>query len=232
MARLTSLVSVSNLTNQEMVLAQEQGVLHKSGLGKEIQGTLVLTNTMLIFVAANTEIPSSPGLGTIQYYADVNDLNSIGQNPPNMIIPLETILTTKGSKGIMTNPNLKIKLKAVSAERTEEFVQTIIGGRKKNLNDWATVIENLKSGKIIPKTPSWLPDKDSLEGRIVSVLRDLQEKGLFEIENEIESKYKIDLDPDEVEEACNKLTSKGILEKKNEEFYRLQSPLGSDDLSS
>ena len=132
----------------------------------------------------------------------------------------------------MTNPNLKIKYKACFSERDAEFIQTIIGGRKKNLNDWAGVIADLKNGKIKIEIPSSLPGKDTLEGRIVNSLVDLQEKGVFEIEKEIETRYKIDLDPDRVEEACNNLVSKGILEKKSEDFYRLTSPLGDDDLSS
>jgi hypothetical protein len=215
-----------------MILAQEQGVLHKSGLGKEVQGTLVLTHNRLLFVAANEENSSLTGLGTVRYYADVQDLDSVSQSPSNVSIPLDAVLNAKGGKGIMTNPNLKIRYSTGSAEKTEEFVQTIIGGRKKNLNDWVKVIENLKSGKIRISVPSWLPDKDSLEGRIVGSLLDLQEKGVFEIEKEIETKFNIDLDPDKVEEACNNLVSKGVLEKTSDEFYRLPSPLGSDDLSS
>jgi hypothetical protein len=215
-----------------MILAQEQGVLNKSGLGREIQGTLVLTNNRLLFVAADTETRDSPGLGTVRYYADVEDLNSVNQKPPNILIPLSNILGAKGSRGIMTNPSLKIKFGSAPNERTEEFIQTNIGGRKKNLNDWASVIENLKSGNIKINEPAWIPDKNSLEERIVGTLADLQEKGIFEIESEIETKFKIDLDPDKLEEACNNLVTKGVLEKTNDEFYRLPSPLGSDDLSS
>ena len=57
------------MSNQEMILAQEQSVLEKSGLGNEIQGTLVLTNVRLLFVAANMERSSLPGfsLGTVRY---------------------------------------------------------------------------------------------------------------------------------------------------------------------
>jgi hypothetical protein len=220
------------LSDQELILAQEQSVLNKSGMGKEIQGTLVLTNSRLLFVATTEEDSSSFGLSTIRYSTDVEDLNLIGQSPSNISIPLDAILMTKGSKGIMTNPNLKIKYRVGPSENNVEFVQTIIGGRKKNLNDWAGVIANLKDGKIKIKIPSSLPSNDTLEGRIINSLADLQEKGIFEIEKEIETKYKVDLDPDGVEEACNNLVSKGILEKKSEDFYRLTSPLGDDDLSS
>ncbi len=179
------------MSNQELILAQEQSVLNRLGLGKEIQGTLVLTNSRLLFVATTEENSTSFGLSTLRYSSDVEDLNLIGQSPSNISIPLDAILATKGSKGIMTNPNLKIKYKAASSEKDAEFVQTIIGGRKKNLNDWARVIDDLKSGNIKIEIPSSLPGKDTLEGRIINSLADLQEKGVFEIEEEIESSTKL-----------------------------------------
>ena len=42
---------------------------------------------------------------------------------------------------MMTNPNLKIKYNDGASEKNAEFIQTITGGRKKNLNDWAKIIE-------------------------------------------------------------------------------------------
>lgn len=222
------------MASRESILAQEQSVLHKIRTGNETQGSLVLTNSRLIFVAAVEEekfFDMLEGVETIRL-ADVEKLDSIGMNPTNLSIPLDSITSVKGSGGFMTNPNLKVWHDTGSEEKEAEFIQTITGGRKKNLNDWAPVIEKLKLGKISIKIPSSVPDKNSLEGRIVEVLSDLQEKGIFEIESEIEKKYKIDLDPDQVEETCNNLVSKGILEKKSEDFYRLPSPLGADDLSS
>ena len=219
------------MANRESILAQEQSVLHKIRLGSETQGTLVLTNSRLIFVAATDEQKFLDGLDSLRY-ADVEHLDSISKNPANLSISLDSITSTKGSGGLMTNPNLKVWQKIGPEERESEFIQTITGGRKKNLNDWAPVIEKLKQGKISIKIPSWLPDKSSLEGRIVESLSDLQEKGIFEIESEIEKRYETNLDPDQVEEACNNLVSKGILEKESEDFYRFPSPLGADDLSS
>jgi hypothetical protein len=216
-------------------LAQEQSVLYKSGLGKETQGTLILTESRLLFVAANEEDKFLDGLylrTDALRYADVESLDSITQRASNISILLSSIISAKGSKGIMTNPSLKAKYISGSGEKEIEFIQTIIGGRKKNLNDWARVIDGLKTGAIKIKTTSWLPDKNSLEGRIVESLSDLQEKGLFEIEEAIEKKYGAELDPDKVEEACDNLVSKGVIEKKEEDFYRMPSPLGADDLSS
>ena len=192
------------MANRESILAQEQSVLHKIRTGSETQGSLVLTNSRLIFVAAVDEQRFSDGLDSLRY-ADIEHLDSIGRNPANLSIPLDSITSAKGSSGFITNPNLKVWHNVGSEEKEVEFIQTITGGRKKNLNDWATVIEKLKQGKISIKVPSWLPEKNSLEGRIFETLSDLQEKGIFEIESEIEKKYEIDVDPDQVEEACYNL---------------------------
>lgn len=219
------------MSNNESILAQEHSVLNKLGIGRETQGTLVLTSIRLLFVAANAEEEFMDGLDSLRY-ADVGLIDSVASNPANLSIPLDAIESTKGSKGFMTNPNLKVNYRSDSGETHAEFIQTIIGGRKKNLNDWAEVINGLKDGRIKPRVGSLLPEKGTLEGKIVENLSDLQEKGVFEIESEIEKKYSLNLDPDEVEKACGNLVSKGVLEKKGNDFYRLPSPLGSDDLSS
>jgi hypothetical protein len=223
-----------SLSSRESILAQEQSVLYRRHGGNEIQGTLILTNNRLLLVAANQEeyVNMLDGLDFLRY-ADVESLDSIAQSPSNLSVSFDSIVSARGNRGIMTNPSLKVRYNSGSGETEADFVQTIIGGRKKNLNDWARVIDGLKAGTIkIKEAPTWLPDKNSLEGRIVESLSDLQEKGVFEIESEIEKKYGVQLDPDKVEEACGNLVSKGVIEKKEEDFYRMPSPLGADDLSS
>ena len=105
-----------------------------------------------------------------------------------------------------------------------------------NLNDWATIIQRLNGGRLnlvaMPKAPS----VDTLEGRIVLVLSDMQEKGVLEIEEDVEAKFKVDLDPDEVQSACDTLSKQGALDRfpdsSGDVFYRRRSPLGEDDFSS
>jgi hypothetical protein len=41
----------------------------------------------------------------------------------------------------------------------------------------------------------------------------MQEKGVFEIENKVEQNFGVDLDPDDVEAACEKLASAGFTDK-------------------
>ncbi len=123
------------------------------------------------------------------------------------------------------------------ATRATEFVQQISGAsRRKNLNDWAKVIEKLRAKqlKITPLPPA--PGADTLEGRILGVLGDMQEKGLLTVENEVEERYKVDLDPDDVEAACERLVAAGLVLKPvpryEDVYYRKASPLGADDLSA
>ena len=52
----------------------------------------------------------------------------------------------------------------------------------------------------------------------------MKEKGTLTIEEEVETEYKLDLDPDDVQSACDRLTTKGLLvrfsELTGDSFYR------------
>ena len=134
---------------------------------------------------------------------------------------------------------LKIKWKEGGGAKSAEFFEDITGaGRKENLKDWVKVIESLKANKIrlqIPSAPT--PGLDALEGKVLYILNDMQEKGIFEIEKEVEDAFKVeDIDSDELDAACKKLASQGFLDvikdPSGDNFYRKRSPLGKDDLSS
>ena len=106
--------------------------------------------------------------------------------------------------------------------------------RRKNLNDWARVIERLKTGnqKLIQVTKA--PSVETPEGKIMRILSDMQWRGVLGIEEEVERIFNVQLDPDEVQAACDKLCNQGMLKQKPEAgdvFYRKGSPLGDDDLS-
>ena len=230
------------MQSEEILLAQEQSVECKKGLEKEVQGTLLLTNKRLVFVAANYKGSDEQDFQLSIFrlapvhlrFVDVEDLSSIPNDKLDIAIPLERIDFEKGSRGILAHTKLEVRwLDESNNEKSAQFYADLSSrGRKKGLNDWARVIEDLKRGKIAIKIPQNLPASGALEGRIYYVMSDLQEKGLFEIEREAESKFKVDLDPDEVERACENLVSHGLLEKMKDSFYRLPSPLGEDDLSS
>ena len=231
-------------SEQEIILAQEQSVIRRDDILKEIQGTLVLSNKRLVFVAATQEEEvDAKTLGLNRRlaefrYADVDDLNSIPSNPSNLSVSLDSIDSAEGHTGITHYPSLKVKWREGQSERKTEFIESMRGGgRKRSLKDWARVIELLKAGKITINFPGGsAPRKDTLEGKILLIMGDMQEKGLLETEEQVESVFSLDLDPDEVKSACESLVSNGFLDrvsdKSGEEFYRKRSPLGEDDLSS
>ena len=230
-----------------MILAQEQDVQVKDdvpGKMKNLVGSLLLTDKRLYFVEANREEDLNISVGGVAKrsatlrYADVEDLGEVSSNPNNLVIPFGSIVSVSGSEGILHPPELKVRWKDPnSGERHVVFTEELIGGRKKDLKDWARTIKGIKDGSITIQRPSApAPPADSLEGRILHVLGDMQEKGPFEIEQETESQFNVDLDPDEVESSCEKLVVMGFVDRdpdsSGEVFYRKRSPLGEDDLSS
>jgi hypothetical protein len=236
--------------NVEIILAQEEDVeLKDDSRGKNIKkkliGTLILTSQRLIFVEANQEDVVSAGVGPFSRraatyrYADIQDLGEISPaNPNNLEILLSAIEDASGSEGITHPPELKVAWKKEDgAQHRVVFIEELINDRKKDLKDWAKVIQGLQAGTIAIRRPTALPPGiDSLDGKILHVMGDMQEKGPFEIEEETESEFHLDLDPDDVQAACEKLTVQGFLDKTHdrsgEAFYRKRSPLGEDDLSS
>jgi hypothetical protein len=231
--------------DSELILAEEQGVLkRKAGIEKRIEatfgggdeeeGTLALTKTKLIFVPGRAE----EGAGMYRVEAtDISDANSIPSNLSATNIQLSSISSVVGHRGELGLPSLEVRWRDYSGDKAVVFHQKMLeSGRKKNLSDWALVIQKLQSGEISIASPASIPDANSsLEGKVLAVLSDMQEKGVLQIENEVDKQYEIDTDPDQIEKACNALVSLGlvdIVKDSAENFYRKRSPLGEDDLSS
>jgi hypothetical protein len=237
------------LIDEEVMLAQEQEVIMRTaglkkelegGLGGEMNGTLVLTNRQLFFVTTDErEDDFRVAFSKLRFgYSDVEDLNAVPHVPANLFIPLAKISSVTGhsGRGGLEKPSLEVKWNNAGVEVGRVFIEDLKGrSRKKNLNDWATVIEHLKAGvqKLvsIPKAPG----VETLEGKVMMVLADMQRKGLFEIENDVETAFKTRLDPDEVQSACDSLTGKGLVKREPDSsgdvYYQKLSPLGEDDLS-
>jgi hypothetical protein len=237
----------------ELMIAQEQGAVWKKGPVKSIQGTLVLTSARLIFSCGNENIESfanqsdrgeptsrkfsddvkNVALGIqaeegILVYSDVESLSSIPGNPSNLFIQLGAIESAAGHAAIVGMPKLKV-IWNDGSRREAEFEQTVTGGRKRKLSEWADIITGLKTGTTKIRPLPEPPQKDSLEGKIAFVLGDMQEKGLFEIEEEVETQFKIDADPDQIQSACESLKDQGILVREGDStgdpFYRKKSPI-------
>jgi hypothetical protein len=232
--------------SSEAILAQEQGAtMRAGGAAKEFEaefgfsskeGTLVLTNKRLIFVCTNDKGEDLPvgWLGDhLLLYSEVEDLDSIPNRPPNVFLSLQSI-SAKGHKGI-GRPSLEVSWSDKAGSHSLVFTETMTGTRRTNLNDWAAVIGGVKSGahKLVTLPPT--PSTDTLEGKIMHVLADMQEKGVLEIEEAVEDEYKVDLDPDDVQGACDRLAAHGLLirspDSSGDVYYRRMSPLGEKDLS-
>ena len=236
----------------EVMLAQEQAVIRRGpgirkgveaafGFGGETEGTLVLTDRRLVYVHSN-EKEEGIRIGAFSakrlFFSDVESLGSMPLDSASAEIPISSIVKVAGHHGEAIAPKLEVSwTDGGGAARATEFVQQISGAsRRRNLNDWANVIEKLRAKqlKITPLPPA--PDANTLEGRILVVMGDMQEKGLMTIESEVEERYKVDLDPDDVEAACEKLIAAGLILKPvpryEDVYYRKVSPLGEYDLSS
>ncbi len=236
----------------EVMLAQEQAVIRRGpgirsgveaafGFGGETEGTLVLTDRRIVYVHGDEkEVELRVGAWSAKrlYFSDVESLSSMSLDAASVEIPLSKIVKIAGHNGEAISPKLEVTWTGEGGSaQTAEFVQQITGGsRRKNLNDWANVIQKLKARQLKVAALPPAPAADTLEGRILGVLGDMQQKGLLTVENEVEEKYKLDLDPDEVESACGKLVAAGLVRKfapqDEDPSYVKVSPLGEDDLSS
>ena len=236
---------------EEVILAQEQAVSRGSGEKEQeggfgaglMEGTLILTTKRLVFVTLAeaeedlSEPTASNPFGKLKlFYSDAEDLKSIPADPDNLIVPLTSVTSVKGHRGNGAKPKLEIKWLEGRRERSTEFSQRLTGKRSRNLDDWARTIERLRKGKqplvSLPKAPGL----DTLEGQVLRVLSDSQEKGILTIGHLVEDAFKIDLDPDKVKVASEKLTSAGLVKRRRdaggESFYHKLSPLGDDNLSA
>jgi hypothetical protein len=234
----------------EVMLAQEQGVImRESGerkelegaLGGELEGTVLLTNRRLIFVCTNEREDDLKPTGRPTplvmrlVYSDVEDLASIPVTGANLFIELPSITSVKGHTGHIERPSLEVKWREGAHEKGRVFIERLSGrSRRRNIDDWAAVIERLKAGdqKLI-QLPI-LPGRDTLDGKIMVILADMQKKGVFEIEQEVREQFKVKPDPDDVQRACDTLAGNGLLEKmpdpSGDVYYRKRSPLGQDAL--
>ena len=236
----------------EVMLAQEQGVIRRGqgirkgveaafGAGGETEGTLVLTERRLVYVHGN-EKQEGIRIGGFSakrlYFSDIESLDSMDMDAASVEIPISKIVKVAGHHREAIAPKLEVSwTDDKGATRATEFVEQISGAsRRRNLNDWATVIEKLKAKQLRIMALPPAPSGDTLEGRILNILGDMQEKGLMTIESEVEERFKVDLDPDDVEAACGKLVAAGLVLKPaaryEDVYYRKASPLGDYDLSA
>jgi hypothetical protein len=232
------------------MLAQEQAVIRRGpgirkgveaafGAGGESEGTLVLTNRRLVYVHGN-EKEEDLRVGYMSakrlFFSDVEDVDSMPLDSESVEIPLSSVVKVTGHRVEAMAPKLVVDWTDAKGRQSTEFVQQITGrSRRKNLNDWAKVVEMLKANQLTIRPVPSAPSPDTLEGKVLVVLGDMQEKGLLVVEEEVEEQYKLDLDPDEVEAACDKLVGAGLARKTappgEDPYYSKVSSLGDYDLT-
>lgn len=237
-------------SSEEQILAQEEAVINRPVgargevetafdlFEKETEGTLVLTTSRLLYVhggETREDIPVGIVSKKTTYFTDVEDLRNIPSDLYNLVIQLSSVTKVVGHHALASAPKLEVTWTAGGTSRTTEFVQQVTGGsRKKNLNDWASVIERLRTGNESVAPVAGSMDEGTLDGKVLHTLGDMQEKGLLTLESELETRYKVDLEPEDVEAACQRLVSKGLIKstgaKDEPPFYQKVSPLGSDNL--
>lgn len=220
------------------MIIQEQSVLCKKGLVRTIEGTLILTSERLIFACDEEKLETESneprsekiqGDRGIVVFSDIASLAAILQNPSNLFVPISSMESVSGHRGITGMPNLKVSWVENGERKSAEFEQMLTGrSRKMNLNNWADLIEKLMSKSVdITSIPS-PPPLDTTVGKVAYVMWDMQSKGILEIEQRTEEQFKVELDPDQVEAACQTLIAQGFLEKETDPsgdaFYRKRSP--------
>jgi hypothetical protein len=231
----------------EVMLAQEQAVIRRGpgirkgveaafGLGGETEGTLVLTDRRLVYVHGD-EKEEDLRVGALSakrlYFSDVESLDSMSLDSESLEIPISEITDIAGHRSSAVAPKLEVRW----GGKTTEFVQQVTGStRSRNLSDWAAVVLKLKANQLKLDSLPAAPSDSTLDGRVVAVLGDMQQKGLLTIEEEVEERYRVDLDPDEVEAACERLVKSGLLRRfapaGEDTSYQKVSPLGNDDLNA
>jgi len=241
---------------EEIILAEEEAVINRGvgitqqvesdfDLGPQTEGNLVLTNRRLVYAHGAQHEMDIP-VGTVDpfetlgrkrlYISDVEDLDDIPHDSSNITIQISAVTSARGHHAPGLSPRLEVRWNDGGVVKVTEFVEQETGrSRRRNLNDWAPVIERLKAGKqkllLLPRAPQ----RDSLEGQVLVELADMQEKGLLTIGQGIEKKHGVSLDPEDVREACENLASQGLVERitppQEDPFYVKVSPLGGDDLN-
>lgn len=240
----------------EIILAEEEAVINRGvgmlqgmeadlDLGRQTEGNLVLTNLRLVYAHGGQREVDIP-VGNIDpfetlgrkrlFISNVDDLDDIPYDPANVTIQIASVTSARGRHAPGMAPRLEVRWRDGGVSKVTEFVEQETGrSRRRNLNNWAAVIERLRDGKQkIVNLPSQ-PGRDTLEGKILFNLADMQEKGVLTIEQELEKRFDLDLDPEQVEQACENLVAQRLVQRTSPRgeggFYVKISPLGEDDLN-
>lgn len=183
------------------------------------EGALVLTNRRLAFVQNET-------LG------DDSGAQKILQKRDLFSIPLNQVVTVSGNRGII-RPSIKVVWHSLPGDPTStktEFTQKngprSLEEARNGIDQWVQLIEKAATSDEVepPKMNEGLePNVDSgeLKLHVLEELEDMQWKGFFQIEKDIEEKYGGSINPDSLEATCDRLVKEKLIEQdKYGHFFR------------
>jgi hypothetical protein len=213
---------VSLTSGNETVLKRQDGVIFRNNRSIQ-EGVLLLTSKRLVF-ASEKSIKGDA------------DAQSILQDSDAYAIPLEQIANVSGNRGIL-RPSLKVTWHPQPGDPSTtklEFVQKssprTLDDVRSAISEWVPTIDQAAKNEIVlPELQAKSPvvhaqpqmNESELRARVLEDLKDMQWKGFFQISRDLGDKYSTSVDPDALENLCNKLVKEKLIEQdKHGEFFR------------
>ncbi|HYB03530.1 MAG TPA: hypothetical protein VED17_03650 [Nitrososphaerales archaeon] len=213
---------LSVASSNESVLRRQDNVIFRNNRSIQ-EGVLVLTTKRLVFASGK----SIKGDGGVQ---------DILQDRSAYAIPLEQIANVSGNRGIL-RPSLKVAWHPQPGDPSTtklEFVQKssprTLDDVRNAISEWVPTIDQAARNEIVaPELQADTPsisaqpaiNESELRSRVLDDLNDMQWKGFFQISRDLDDKYGTSVDPDALENLCNKLVKEKLIEQdKHGEFFR------------
>lgn len=204
----------------ESILKRQDNVIFRNNRSLQ-DGVLLLTTKRLVFVSEKSIKPE-------------DNVQDFLHNSAAFSIPLEQVANASGNRGIL-RPSLKIAWHPQPGDPAStkiEFVQKsaprTLDDVKNAVSEWVTTIDQAAKNEIVlpelqqaetPAAPAI--NEGELRARVLEELDDKKWKGFFQISRDLDDKYGMSVDPDALENLCNKLVKEKLIEQeKNGEFFR------------
>ena len=211
---------VSITPGSESLLKRQDNVIFRNNRSIQ-EGILLLTTKRLAFISTNS-------------IKEEDKVQDFLQNPSAFSIPLDQIANASGNRGLL-RPSLKVSWHPQPGDPAStkvEFVQKsaprTLDDVKNAVSEWVTTIDQAARNEIVPPElqETEVPtaptiNEGELRGRVLEDLDDKQWKGFFQISRDLDDKYGMNVDPDALENLCNKLVKEKLIEQdKHGEFFK------------
>jgi hypothetical protein len=206
-------------STKESLLKKQDNVIFRKNRSVQ-EGALLLTNRRLVFAAGKS-------------VRGDNDAQSILHERDTYAIPLDQIANVSGNRGIL-RPSLKVAWheQAGDVATTKlEFVQKngprTLDDVKNAISEWVPIIDQAARSEIelpelqVESHPQPVVNEGELRSHVLEELGDMQWKGFFQMSRDLQEKYGTSVDPDALENICNKLVKEKLVEQdKHGEFFK------------